>query len=240
MRVTWGEPLAQKILSPGKPAMAAKLPRIYCHSSITEWPYFLGNIAVPQENLSHASYTSKWVKIQEPPKTVIRSYFKNTNAYTDCNTNPLVSCLGTCLSHHAVDRSQLFFWYWCSPKHSSTVFEENRSHFSRLSAICRQVGVCHITLVPARIHSHIPVNDKIYRKLSLEIWSLCCIGATVSQEISLWQQYFLTKELKRNPRPFPAPFFKVARYSLPDQRLLQHKLWLVQFRMVSENRTGML
>ena len=99
--VTWGEPLAQEISSPGKTAEAAKLPGIYCRSSITEWPYFLRNIAVPQENLSHASYTSKWVvMIQEPPKTVIRSY---TIAYNDCNTKPLVSCSGTCLSHQLID-----------------------------------------------------------------------------------------------------------------------------------------
>ena len=36
MWVTWGEPLAQENLSPGKAAMAAKLPRISRHSSITE------------------------------------------------------------------------------------------------------------------------------------------------------------------------------------------------------------
>ena len=66
--VTWGEPLPQEISLPGKTAVVAKLPRIYCRS-ITEWPYFLGNISVPQDNLSHASYTSKWVvTIQEPPK----------------------------------------------------------------------------------------------------------------------------------------------------------------------------
>jgi len=66
MWVTWGEPLSQEISSPGKTAVPAKLPRIYCHSSITEWPYFLGNIVFPQDNLSNASYMSECVvTIQE-------------------------------------------------------------------------------------------------------------------------------------------------------------------------------
>jgi len=57
---------------------------------------------------------------------------------------------------------------------------------------------------------------------------------------------------RRNFKKFPALFlplfFQVARslrslatcYSLTDQRLLQHKLWLVQLTLVSENRTGIL
>ena len=246
MWVTWGEPLAQEISSPGKTAVAAKLPRIYCHSSITEWPYFLGNIAVPQENLSHASYTSKWVKIQEPPKTVIRSYFKNTNAYTDCNTNPLVSCLGTCLSHQLIDHccSSDIDVHQSTPRLSSKrivlIFRDFQQYAGRSGCVILllfQQGYLHTYLwttkstgsFPWKYGHSVVVEQQYPRKFHC------------SNNIS-WRRNF------KNSPPFSCPFFQVACslrslatcYSLPDQRLLQHKLWLVQFRMVSENQTGIL
>ena len=78
------------------------------------------------------------VKIQEPPKTVIRSYFKSTNAYTDCNTNPLVSCSGTCLSHQLIDHgcSSYIDVHQSTPRLSS---KRIILTLLRLSERCRQV-----------------------------------------------------------------------------------------------------
>ena len=71
--------------------------------------------------------------IQEPPKTVIRSY---TIAYTDCNTKPLVSCSGTCLSHQLIDHGCSSDVHQSTPRLSS---KRIVLILLRLSARCRQV-----------------------------------------------------------------------------------------------------
>jgi len=48
--------MSQEILSPGKIVTAAKFPRLYGHSSITERPYFLGNIAAPRKSVTCSLY----------------------------------------------------------------------------------------------------------------------------------------------------------------------------------------
>ena len=201
----------RKFSSPGKTAVAAKLPRIYCRSSITEWPYFLGNIAVPQENLSHASYTSKWVvKIQEPPKTVIRSYFKSTIAYTDCNTNPLVSCSGTCLSHQLIDHG-----------HSSDIdVHQSTPQLSlkrivlillRLSAICRQVrGLSYYSCSSEDAFARTRERQNAFpgNMVTLLYWSDSILGNFTAAMI------FPDKGIKKNSPPFSCHFFPSSSLTL--------------------------
>ena len=124
-------------------------------------------------------------------------------------------------------------------KHSSTVFEENRSHsfetFSNMQAgrgvsyySCSSEDAFACTHERQNLPEAFPGN-----MVTLLYWSNSIPGNFTAATI------FPDEGILKIPRPFPAPFFQVACslrslatcYSLPDQHLLQHKLWLVQFRM---------
>jgi len=49
-------PVSQEISSPGNIVAAAKVPRIYGRSNITERPYFLENIAAPRKSVAGKLY----------------------------------------------------------------------------------------------------------------------------------------------------------------------------------------